>query len=155
MRNPRPQNAQSPENPGACGFGVWTLVLWFENLSLEKRILLSPNSLGQPENQTWFICTQPQHIRWRPYRNEYVGSLQNSETNRCRARIVLRWGTAREVLRVLPALLIFVRRAASQSQNGPQNGHALGQRFADRPTHHRHSGGDEPAFRWPSVSLLN
>ena len=44
-------------------------------------------------------------IRWRPYRCEYTGSLQNSEVNRSRARIVLRWGTAREVLRVLPALL--------------------------------------------------
>ena len=44
-------------------------------------------------------------VRWRPYRCEYTGSLQNSEVNRSRARIVLRWGTAREVLRVLPALL--------------------------------------------------
>ena len=46
-------------------------------------------------------------VRWRPYRCEYTGSLQNSEVNRSRARIVLRWGTAREVLRVLPALLPF------------------------------------------------
>ena len=40
---------------------------------------------------------------WRPYRCEYTGSLQNSEVNHCRARIVLGWGTAREVLRVLLA----------------------------------------------------
>ena len=45
--------------------------------------------------------------RWRPYRCEYTESLQNSEVIRSRARIVLRWGTAREVLRVLPALLFF------------------------------------------------
>ena len=45
------------------------------------------------------------YIRWRPYRCEYTGSLQNSEVNRSRARIVLRWGTAREVLRVLPAFV--------------------------------------------------
>ena len=51
--------------------------------------------------------------RWRPYRNEYTGSLQNSEVNRCRARIVLRWGTAREVLRVLPALFGFSRGLSS------------------------------------------
>ena len=47
------------------------------------------------------------YVRWRPYRDECTGSLQNSEVNRRRARIVLRWGTAREVLRVLPALLAF------------------------------------------------
>ena len=46
------------------------------------------------------------HGRRRPYRDEYTGSLQNSEVNRRRARIVLRWGTAREVLRVLLALLV-------------------------------------------------
>ena len=52
-------------------------------------------------------------IRWRPYRCEYTGSLQNSEVNRSRARIVLRWGTAREVLRVLLALFISVDRLLS------------------------------------------
>ena len=41
--------------------------------------------------------------RKRPYRNEYTGSLPNSEVNRCRARSVLGWGTAREALRVLLA----------------------------------------------------
>ena len=51
--------------------------------------------------------------RWRPYRNEYTGSLQNSEVNRCRARIVLRWGTAREVLRVLPALFALWKPVSS------------------------------------------
>ena len=50
----------------------------------------------------------------RPYRNEYTGSLPNSEVNRCRALSVGGWGTASEAIRVLPAfgpfchlLLIF------------------------------------------------
>ena len=42
-------------------------------------------------------------FRWRPYRSEYTTTLQNCAVNHYRARIVLRWGTAREVLRVLPA----------------------------------------------------
>ena len=45
-------------------------------------------------------------IRQRPYRNEYTGSLPNSEVNRCRARSVLGWGTAWEVLWVLLAFSI-------------------------------------------------
>ena len=56
-------------------------------------------------------------VRQRPYRSEYTGSLQNSEVNHCRARIVLRWGTAREVLRVLLALFIFwVMRLSSSAR---------------------------------------
>jgi hypothetical protein len=43
-------------------------------------------------------------IRWRPYRVERTGSLPTSEVKRRRARLVLGWGTAREDLRVLPAL---------------------------------------------------
>ena len=43
--------------------------------------------------------------RWRPYRVECTGSLPTSEVKRRRARLVLGWGTAREDLRVLPALL--------------------------------------------------
>ena len=43
------------------------------------------------------------NFRWRPYHVEYTGSLPNSEVKRCRARLVLGWGTAREDLRVLPA----------------------------------------------------
>ena len=42
--------------------------------------------------------------RWRPYRVECTGSLPTSEVKRRRARLVLGWGTAREDLRVLPAL---------------------------------------------------
>ena len=41
-------------------------------------------------------ATQNLYIRQRPYRNEYTGSLPNSEVNRCRARSVLNWGTVRE-----------------------------------------------------------
>ena len=40
---------------------------------------------------------------WRPYRVECTGSLPTSEVKRRRARLVLGWGTAREVLRVLTA----------------------------------------------------
>ena len=50
-----------------------------------------------------YWSAQNLYIRQRPYRNEYTGSLPNSEVNRCRARSVLGWGTAREALRVLLA----------------------------------------------------
>ena len=63
---------------------------------------------------------EPSTVRWRPYRNEYTGSLQNSEVNRCRARIVLRWGTAREVLRVLPALFFETLRCVLTSSKSDQ-----------------------------------
>ena len=43
--------------------------------------------------------------RRRPYRVECTGSLPTSEVKRRRARLVLGWGTAREDLRVLLALL--------------------------------------------------
>ena len=43
------------------------------------------------------------HRRWRPYRVECTESLPTSEVKRRRARLVLGWGTAREVLRVLTA----------------------------------------------------
>ena len=43
-------------------------------------------------------------FRWRPYRVECAGSVPTSEVKRRRARLVLGWGTAREDLRVLPAL---------------------------------------------------
>ena len=46
------------------------------------------------------------YLRRRPYRDEYTGSLSNSEVNRRRARSVLGWGTAWEVLWVLPAFFI-------------------------------------------------
>ena len=56
-------------------------------------------------------------VRQRPYRNEYTRSLPNSEVNRRRARIVLRWGTAREVLRVLLALFFFPKILAFRRKN--------------------------------------
>ena len=46
-------------------------------------------------------------ICWRPYRVECTGSLLTSEVKRHRARIVLGWGTAREVLRVLSTFLLL------------------------------------------------
>ena len=39
----------------------------------------------------------------RPYRDEYTGSLPNSEVNRRRALSVGEWGTVSEAIRVLPA----------------------------------------------------
>ena len=50
--------------------------------------------------------SETQRVRSRPYRNERTGSLPNSEVNRCRARLVLGRGTAREVLWVLLAFLV-------------------------------------------------
>ena len=43
-------------------------------------------------------------FRQRPYCIEYTRSHPNSEVKRCKARSVLGWGTAWEVLRVLLAL---------------------------------------------------
>ena len=45
------------------------------------------------------------HLRRRPYRDEYTGSLPNSEVNRRRALSVGEWGTVSEAIRVLPAFL--------------------------------------------------
>ena len=45
--------------------------------------------------------------RWRPCRVECTGFLPTSEVKRRRARLVLGWGTAREDLRVLPALSLL------------------------------------------------
>ena len=42
-------------------------------------------------------------IPCRPYRDERTGSFSTSEGKRHRARLVLGWGTAREVFRVLSA----------------------------------------------------
>ena len=49
-------------------------------------------------------------LRLRPYRVEHTGSLPNSAVKQRRARLVLRWGTAREDLRVL--LAFFFRRVS-------------------------------------------
>jgi hypothetical protein len=55
--------------------------------------------------------------RWRPYRVECTGSLPTSEVKRHRARLVLGWGTAWEVLRVLPAFLAGQGEAAESRQS--------------------------------------
>ena len=47
----------------------------------------------------------------RPYRDELTGSLATSEGKRARARIVLGWGTAREVFRLLSAVAIVITAA--------------------------------------------
>ena len=54
-----------------------------------------------------FYRQQRACLRWRPYRVECTGSLLTSEVKRRRARLVLGWGTAREDLRVLPALSLL------------------------------------------------
>ncbi len=70
-------------------------------LPSDRRVLAqwsAPNSFRQCE---WML--RANHIRRRPYRVECTGSLLTSEVKRRRARLVLGWGTAREVLRVLSA----------------------------------------------------
>ncbi len=44
----------------------------------------------------WFTAGAVVVDRQRPYRDEYTGSLPNSEVNRRRARSVLNWGTVQE-----------------------------------------------------------
>ena len=51
------------------------------------------------------------HLRWRPYRVEYTGSLLTSEVKRHRAWLVLGWGTAREHPQVLSAFSIHPLRS--------------------------------------------
>ena len=55
------------------------------------------------------------HTRCRPYRTEYTRSLPNSEVNRCRARLVLVWGTDWEHPWVLTA---FFRRSLKYAGRG-------------------------------------
>ena len=59
-------------------------------------------------SQIPFRCPSRKRSRQRPYCVECTGSHLNSEVNRRKARIVLRWVTAREVLRVLLAFSIEV-----------------------------------------------
>ena len=47
-------------------------------------------------NYDWTAFAKRTYLRRRPYRDEYTGSLPNSEVNRRRARSVLDWGTVRE-----------------------------------------------------------
>ena len=61
-------------------------------------------------------------LRWRPYRVEYTGSLPTSEVKRRRARLVLGWGTAREDLRVLPALFALPHCATRTPHYGDPAG---------------------------------
>ena len=62
-----------------------------------------------------------QDLRWRPYRVERTGSLPTSEVKRRRARLVLGWGTAREDLRVLPALCGVMTQAFTHTHMSEQN----------------------------------
>jgi hypothetical protein len=78
---------------------------------------------GKPQ----IICRLHDYIlrsysRWRPYRVECTGSLPTSEVKRRRARLVLGWGTAREDLRVLPALLSSPCCATRLPQCGAKTG---------------------------------
>ena len=98
-------------------------------LSDESTLMRSINNASTYGS---FYCADPGTIfhmlvslRWlngcqRPYRNEYTGSLPNSEVNRCRARSVLGWGTAWEVLWVLLAFLSRSSywRASGERQKG-------------------------------------
>ena len=45
------------------------------------------------------------NVRCRPYSAEYTGSHLNSEVKQWKARLVLGWGTPRELLRVLTAFM--------------------------------------------------
>ncbi len=53
--------------------------------------------------------------RQRPYCVECTGSLPNSEVKPRKARIVLGWVTAREVLRVLLTFFLFENPAFSET----------------------------------------
>ena len=57
------------------------------------------------ERVSWFGSLVGRWIvlRWGPYRAKCTGSLPTSEVKQRRARSVLGWGTAWEVLRVLSA----------------------------------------------------
>ena len=61
----------------------------------------------------------------RSYRDEYTGSLPNSEVNRRRARSVLGWGTAWEALWVLLALFVFSKNFESDDAQKKRKPHAL------------------------------
>ena len=58
--------------------------------------------------KVWYPNLGKYHCRQRPYRDEYTGSLPNSEVNRHRARSVVNWGTVRENLRVPLAFLLHL-----------------------------------------------
>ena len=58
--------------------------------------------------KVWYSNRGKYHCRQRPYRDEYTGSLPNSEVNRHRARSVVNWGTVRENLRVPLAFLLHL-----------------------------------------------
>ena len=72
-------------------------------MALALPDLAAMDALGQRIAEKCYCTGQNNTVRWRPYRDEYTGSLPNSEVNRCRARSVLGWGTAWEALRVLLA----------------------------------------------------
>ena len=69
------------------------------------RSLLWTVTFGQPHSLSdWFVVSS--FGCSRPYHSEYARSHSNSEANRCRARLVLGWGTAWEDLRVLCAFTV-------------------------------------------------
>ena len=56
-------------------------------------------------NIKWYDILYTVKCRCRPYSVEYTGSHLNSEVNQRKARVVLGWGTPRELLRVLTAFI--------------------------------------------------
>ena len=68
-----------------------------------RQFPLVPIALSVPvshyyrEPQQALINTSLKHISRRPYCIEYAGSHSNSIAKRCKARVVLGWGTAREL----------------------------------------------------------
>ena len=90
----------------------------------ERAVWRSPGRGHQPTHTLIHKLGQTLHIRcrslchrWRPYRVECTGSLPTSEVKRRRARSVLGWGTAREDLRVLSALVLGALRSKTKLLN--------------------------------------
>ena len=71
----------------------------------QESARVNPETFSQNQGNLKFKGFSKATIRQRPYRDEYTGSLPNSEVNRRRARSVLGWGTAWEALWVLLAFL--------------------------------------------------
>ena len=91
---------------------------------MERKVLQRPRRPRRREReegrQTQTRRDAQHGHRRRPYRVEYTGSLSTSEVKRRRARLVLGWGTAWELLRVLSAFAFvcpvsFVRTRCAQA----------------------------------------
>ena len=87
--------------------------------------------------------------RWRPYRVECTGSLPTSEVKRRRARLVLGWGTAREDLRVLPALFALLALYADTVLGGSKAIPRYMKVAAAAAWRRRHGGGGMAAAACP------